>query len=81
MTKVPETVRYLFNLANVNYVEPTNNMDNSAEYLYACQGDSSGILSEFNLTFTPLAESLCRTFDWFIHNNNYYKFEMNNGVR
>ena len=80
MTKVTEIARYLFNLANVNYVEPAINMGGSAEYLYTGQGDTSKILSELNLTFTPLKEALRRTFDWFIQNNNYYTFPMNNGV-
>ena len=80
MTKVTEIAKYLFSLANVNYVEPAINMDESAEYLYADQGNTGRILAELNLTFTPLAEALQRTFDWFIQNKNYYTFPMNNGV-
>ena len=80
MTKVTEIAKYLFNLGNVNYVESTINMDGSAEYLYAGLGETSKILSELNITFTPLAEALRRTYDWFIQNKNYYTFPMNNGV-
>ena len=80
MTKVIEIAKYLFSLANVNYVEPTINMDGSAEYLYADQRDTSKILLELNLTLTPLAEALRRTFDWFIQNKNYYAFPLNKGV-
>ena len=80
MTKVTEIAKYLFNLGNVNYVESTINMDGSAEYLYAGLGETSKILSELNITFTPLAEALRRTYDWFIQNKKYYTFPMNNGV-
>lgn len=80
MTKVTEIAKYLFNLGNVNYVESTINMDGSAEYLYAGLGETSKILSELNITFTPLAEALRRTYDWFIQNKNYYTFPMNNGI-
>ena len=80
MTKVMEIAKYLFSLANVNYVEPTINMDGSVEYLYAGERDTSQILSELNLTLTPLAEALRRTFDWFIQNKNYYAFPLNKGV-
>jgi nucleoside-diphosphate-sugar epimerase len=80
MTKVTEIAKYLFNLGNVNYVESTIDMDGSAEYLYAGLGETSKILSELNITFTPLAEALRRTYDWFIQNKNYYTFPMNNGI-
>ena len=80
MTKVTEIAKYIFNLGNVNYVESTINMDGSAEYLYADLGETSKILSELNITFTPLAEALRRTYDWFIQNKNYYTFPMNNGI-
>ena len=80
MTKVTEVAKYLFTIANVNYVEPTINMDGPAEYLYAGQGDTSSILSKLNLAFIPLGEALQRTFDWFIRNKNYYTSPVNNGV-
>ena len=80
MTKVIEIAKYLFSLANVNYVEPTINIGGSPECLYTNQQDINQILSELNLTFTPLAEALRRTFEWFIQNKRYYTFPINNGV-
>ena len=80
ITKVIEIAKYLFSLGNVNYVEPSVNVEGSVEYLYAGQEDNSRILSELNLTFTPLAEALQRTFNWFIQNKNYYTFPINNEV-
>ena len=80
MTKVIEIAKYLFSLANVNYVEPTINKDGSAVYLYTDQQDTHRILSELNLTLTPLAKALQRTFDWFIQNKNYYTFPENKGI-
>ena len=80
MTQVKEIAKYLFSLANVNYVEPNINLERSAEYLYAGRQDTDRILSELNLTFTPLAEALRRTFKWFIQNKGYYTFPVNKGV-
>ena len=80
MTKVMEITKYLFSLANADYVEPTINTVGSAEYLYASKEDTTRILSELNIIFTPLVESLQRTFDWFIQNKNYYTFPVNKGA-
>ena len=80
LTKVIEIAKYLFSLGNVNYVEPSVNVDSSVEYLYAAKEDTSRILSALNLTYTPLAEALQSTFNWFIQNKDSYTFPMNNGV-
>jgi nucleoside-diphosphate-sugar epimerase len=80
MTKVIEIAKYLFGLANANYFEPTINVGGSVDYLYADQGDTSQVLSELNMTFTSLEESLQKTFDWFIQNKNYYLFPENEGL-
>jgi nucleoside-diphosphate-sugar epimerase len=80
ITKVMDIVKYLFSLAKADYVEPAINTVGFPEYLYASKEDASRILSELNITFTPIAESLQRTFNWFIHNKNYYTFPVNKGT-
>lgn len=80
LTKVIDVVRYLFSLADVNYVEPAIDINGSEEFLYANQQDTNRVLLKLNLTFTPLEDALRKTFDWFIQNKNYYTFPINKGV-
>lgn len=72
MTKVLDIARNIFSIANVEYVEPTTDKTGSMEYLYGDQQESYLTQSMLNLTFTPLADALKRTFNWFVQNKNYY---------
>jgi nucleoside-diphosphate-sugar epimerase len=69
---VIDIVRYLYKIANLDYREPLMDIKEISEYSYANRQEVINHLSKFGLTFTPIKESLKRTYDWFNENKNYY---------